>query len=302
MFGSTFLDIAIGVTFIYLFLSLIGTAITEAIASFMNMRAKNLEDGIRGLLSDPAGSGLTKKFYDHPLLKALAKGKRKPSYIPSGTFARALLDTLVPVSNGVKPAAFSAVRGGIDKLPDSELKKTLLLHIGGAGNSLDAARENIEKWFDEGMDRIGGWYKRKSQLIVYIFAGLITLALNVDTIHLTAALYRDAGMRAGLVAAAEGAARQGSDDPERFQIIQSEMASLKLPMGWSVFSKSEDIGLWDAAKSIWSELPRTALQWLVKLCGWLITLFAISLGAPFWFDTLSKFVNVRATGQKPKTN
>lgn len=302
MFGSTFLDVAIGITFIYLFLSLIGTAITEAIASFMNMRAKNLEEGIRGLLSDPDGGGLTKKFYDHPLIKALTKGMRKPSYIPGGTFARALLDTLVPASNGAKPVAFSAIQAGIDKLPDNEFKQTLLLHIGSTGKNLDAARENIEKWFDEGMDRIGGWYKRKSQLIVYVFAGLITLALNVDTIHVTAALYRDAGMRAGVVAAAEAAARQGKDDPEAFQTIQAGIEPLKLPMGWSVFSKTEDVGLWDAAKSVWNELPRTALQWLVKLCGWLITLLAISLGAPFWFDTLSKFVNVRSTGQKPKTS
>lgn len=39
--------------------------------------------------------------------------------------------------------------------------------------------------------------------------------------------------------------------------------------------------------------------WL-KYLGWLITALAISLGAPFWFDLLNKFVNIRGAGPKPK--
>jgi hypothetical protein len=34
-----------------------------------------------------------------------------------------------------------------------------------------------------------------------------------------------------------------------------------------------------------------------RLGGWVITILAISLGAPFWFDTLSKFINVRNAGK-----
>ena len=34
--------------------------------------------------------------------------------------------------------------------------------------------------------------------------------------------------------------------------------------------------------------------------GWLLTAIAVSLGAPFWFDTLSKFINIRAAGTKPQ--
>lgn len=39
-------------------------------------------------------------------------------------------------------------------------------------------------------------------------------------------------------------------------------------------------------------------MWLHGL-GWLITAAAISLGAPFWFDTLNRFMIVRST-IKPK--
>jgi hypothetical protein len=36
-----------------------------------------------------------------------------------------------------------------------------------------------------------------------------------------------------------------------------------------------------------------------RLMGWLVTGIAIAMGAPFWFDLLSKVVNVRNTGGKP---
>jgi hypothetical protein len=31
----------------------------------------------------------------------------------------------------------------------------------------------------------------------------------------------------------------------------------------------------------------------------MISVFAVSLGAPFWFDLLSKFVNIRGAGTPP---
>ena len=30
-----------------------------------------------------------------------------------------------------------------------------------------------------------------------------------------------------------------------------------------------------------------------------MTILVISLGAPFWFDTLSRFVNIRSSGKPP---
>ncbi|MCU0375203.1 MAG: hypothetical protein MUF24_07840 [Chitinophagaceae bacterium] len=39
----------------------------------------------------------------------------------------------------------------------------------------------------------------------------------------------------------------------------------------------------------------------LKFIGWLITALAISLGAPFWFDLLSKLIQIRGAGPKPST-
>lgn len=39
---------------------------------------------------------------------------------------------------------------------------------------------------------------------------------------------------------------------------------------------------------------------LFTILGWILTAFAVSLGAPFWFDMLNKIIRLRATGPKPK--
>jgi hypothetical protein len=39
-------------------------------------------------------------------------------------------------------------------------------------------------------------------------------------------------------------------------------------------------------------------NWSTTLAGWFITAFAISLGAPFWFDLLNKVIQLRSAGNK----
>ena len=45
MFGSVFLEVAIGISFIYFLLSLVCTTLNEMLSQILGMRAKNLELG-----------------------------------------------------------------------------------------------------------------------------------------------------------------------------------------------------------------------------------------------------------------
>ena len=117
--NTTVLDVAIGLVFVYLLLSLVCTALLEIIAALFNLRARNLEDGIRSLFSDGFGPGnkaFVEQIYDHGLIAGLyrnpavdliktdigsfekptqkAAKKKLPSYIPSRTFALSLIDIL----------------------------------------------------------------------------------------------------------------------------------------------------------------------------------------------------------------
>ena len=130
LLGSTFLEVAIGLVFVYLLLSSVCSALNEMIESWLKNRAADLERGIRELL-DPNGTigatSIVSRIYDHPLINSLYQGSYErfakylgysgwwrwlarlfhrpnlPSYIPARNFALALMDTILP-ANSAAPA------------------------------------------------------------------------------------------------------------------------------------------------------------------------------------------------------
>src|SRR5437016_14680454 len=93
MFGLPILEVAIGLSFVYLLLALICTATNETIAAITKRRARVLEKGNYSLLGDDPD--LTKKLLEHPLVASLAaKSGATPSYLPASTFPHALMDVL----------------------------------------------------------------------------------------------------------------------------------------------------------------------------------------------------------------
>ena len=301
MFGSALLEIFIGLAFVYLLLAVICSAVSEWIARIFAMRSKNLEAGIRNLLEDPK---LVEELYQHPLVKSFYRQgwfdrmwnrKGGPSYIPSRAFALTLLDIAAPADAKDRPKDFEAVRHAVakGKLLSNETKRALLALIDEAAGDLKKARENIENWFDDTMNRVSGWYKRKTQLIVLLLALGFSVALNVDTITIVNSLSSDTTLRAAVVAAAEETAKKSPIDSEtpltRITELRSELEHLGLPIGWRKASQK----IVDPR-----EVPTDGWGWFYKILGLLVTTVAVSLGAPFWFDLLNKLVNLRAAGKE----
>ena len=68
MFGSTVLEVAIGLTFCYATVALIVSTVQEALASALRLRARTLVDGVRRMLGDPGFTGLARSVYAHALV------------------------------------------------------------------------------------------------------------------------------------------------------------------------------------------------------------------------------------------
>jgi hypothetical protein len=290
VFGSDVLEVATGLIFVYFLLALICSCINEWIARQWSMRAATLESGVRHLVNEPTpgASDLAKSVMSHPLIKGMAQGKR-PSYVAPRTFALALLDTVAPTNRADGPPTIESIRQAILNLPPGHLRQILLIQVDDARGDLSQLQANIETWFDTGMDRVAGWYKRKIQLIVLGLALAITCAFNADTVSIAASLHRSATVRAAVVAAAsrDVAARAGADvsNTPLTQVgpIQQELNSLAFPLGWSPPSA----------------VPTSVDAWLSKIVGLLVTTVAVSLGAPFWFDLLNRITDLRSSGTKP---
>ena len=323
MFNSTTLEVAIGMAFIYLLLSLFCTAFNEAIAGVFGSRAKNLEKGIQSLFTDGLmslggedGKGgvapmitLTEAIYDHGLVQSLYRstaseqargllsrlGTNLPSYIPSRTFSSALLDVLFPQTTatvGGNPANLAGMLNELAKLPDSKAKQAICTLVKQAGGDMAATRQAIEAWFDDGMDRAAGWYKRKTQYVLFAIGLVIAVGLNVDSIAIGRTLWISPALRSYSVAAAEQYARtQGAITPRASDDL-SALEALSLPIGWNPARYP-----WMDTRTEGSvssqQFSRSRL--LVVLTGWFLTAIAMTLGAPFWFDLLNQIMVIRST-------
>jgi hypothetical protein len=152
MFGSAILDTAIGLIFVFLVVSLTVSAANELLAALFKWRAKNLFLGIRQLLQDPSVTGLVTRFYEHPLIEGLSAKGKKPSYIPSRTFAVALLDIVTP-TNSEKDRTLEDLKAGIEKLPGS-LQVTFRVLLDETGHDLEEFKTQLEIWFNSTMERV----------------------------------------------------------------------------------------------------------------------------------------------------
>jgi hypothetical protein len=285
MFGSEVLDVAIGLFVIFFVLSTVCSGINEAIAGLLRKRAATLEEGLRELLRDPGGSGLTQELLKHPLIGSLSSGIRTPSYIPSHMFAVALVDLLIPSKEGqptIERLRAALAEEGDDPQGLNPLRRALLPLIDSAESEISKARESIEKWFDNGMDRVSGWYKRRQERNILIIALATAVLLNADTIMISNVLLKNPAVRAQAV---ELARQRGSSG----ELARADLAELQFPFGWTNVPWAESLGGPTPVRvggglAPASDFPYDFGSASLKLVGLLITTAAISLGAPFWFE------------------
>jgi hypothetical protein len=311
MFGSGILEVAIGILFVFLLVSLLCSALREGIEAWTRTRAAYLERGIRELLQDELGQGLASQFFNHPLIfclypdeyrpgstepkpRILSGGGNLPSYIPARNFALALLDIaargpqtdLLSTSSASPVLSLAGVRANIANLDNPAVQRVLLTAIDTAQGNLDEARANIEAWYDSGMERVSSWYKRSTQSVILAIAIVVAGAGNINTLTIANYLYNNETARAAIVERAKAAVANPDILQQSSDQTKKDLAELQLPVGWA----NGPIA-WTPPKS--PPLPRWQ-QGLVAVFGCLLTAFAGTLGAPFWFDVLKRVMTIRA--------
>ena len=323
LFNSSILEVAIGVIFVYLLLSILCTSANEWIATLTRRRSKMLRKGIGQLLAEQRlvdGGPLTgflDAFEDHPLISSLRHDKYHPPYLAPRTVVAVVSDILtagapLPATSSslpndaVQALRFQQFEDGVRALPDGHVKRSILASIQRSNRNIDAAHTAVEGWFNDAMDRVNGWYKRRTQIWTVIIAFCLTLVANANTITIVRKLSSDPVLRTKVIEEAKVRAEkprptisveyQDADDPtnptithnEGNELSRNEMDLLGQMLGWH-----ENLFLDDGGSSLSRQI------WYERLIGWLLTILAISLGAPFWFDILNKITNIRFAGKSP---
>jgi hypothetical protein len=315
----TFVNISIGLVFIYLILSLLTSEIQEMISSVLELRAKGLKKGIANLLEESADTHkITDLLYKHSLIQSLNQSSTKkpwqreasisigPSYISAETFSSSLMEVLElhrldlryieDKNSTITEADFEEkIKKQFDgyNIPES-LQRNIVTLMWRARKNSTTLKIEIETWFDRSMERASGAYKRDAKLYAIMIGFLIALTSNADTLHIISRLSKEKAIGSAISSYVTEAKRLCTnktppDDTPSCFIDNKNLTSLSLPIGWEAsdwnFKGSFIDILWNGVR---------------KIIGWLLTGIAASMGSSFWFDLLNKFINIRNTGNKPK--
>lgn len=260
MFGSTVLEVAIGMVFVFLLVSLVCSGISDRISDLLKWRASDLEKGIRDLLLD-GNQELLYKLYNSPLIQslatikndkvpspstkaALAQGDAKqgepvpknfPISIPARTFVLALFDAFVPKEAG-GVTEVTDLRNAIQtKMSDSIVKTQLLALVTGADEKIEASRKNVEQWFNAAEAQMTKMYKENMWKISFFIGLGVSVFLNADTTAIAGNLWHDPTLRAAVVAqATQYATSKEITATNAISQTVAQINSLNLPIGWQV--------------------------------------------------------------------
>lgn len=318
---QSLIETSISLVLVFLLVSLIVTAISEAISRILRLRGKTLWTGLKTIIDNET---LRERFYGNGLVfhgearEAAHWVKDHPSYIAPATFARALtLAAGLTEKNGAPEVSMAGITKTVTDLDDGRIRDVMVSALAEAQEDVQRFEASLAKWYQSAMDRLSGDYKRMNQsLSLFLGLGLAVL-LNIDALALAERVQTDPDLRATMVAEAMKIAASdetpdpcgiAGKEPGEGDAAVSEIDCLvtsldplivqlgQVSIGWSAWS------LGDEGLTVNGDPVGGILFWVAKLVGWLITGFAVTLGAPFWFDLLKRFVNIRSTGTKPEEN
>ncbi|HVX41246.1 MAG TPA: hypothetical protein VHB25_16885 [Gemmatimonadaceae bacterium] len=325
MSGSIVIEIAIGLILVYLTFSLFCSAINEWIARFLALRAAGLRRGLDELFEDVDETGFASLFHQHPLIDALKPSKapvirrlpgrwfgrervRYPSYISADTFAIAMLDLATnQTSPGMPGVGLRATLKQPGELP-VPLPRSVVSLLAAVDGDADAMRARLVSWFNDSMDRVSGWYKRRTHVILFVIGAIVALLFNLDTFRIANQLANEPSVREALVRQADDIVSKaqnttggsqpttGAQDSVQAKQIAEQIAALEragLSFGWTRVCAPTSPSFWTL------QATPPCQSWPLSLVGIFVTTVALSFGAPFWFDALNKVTNLRQAGTPP---
>lgn len=355
-FGVMF-DVAASVLAVMILFSLAASAINEIVAdNLLNLRGKTLNGAIRQLLAkktDLPGDAQTRaeRFFEDPDIRALMKGARTPSAIEPRRYALTVLNlagrrealtvTAAAELAALRAEALAVVGGaaagggaaadlaaGVERAIDRASAQAAAFRT-----TLDREVGALEAEFDEAMDRVSGWYLRRTKWNLFAIGLILAVGANMDILRYAdrmmtetaarerAATYADLlgqqwqiaelapagdGRTAAASTTATDAAPEATAGPDPREAVTAEFAGLvenlnklDVRVGWECRPLPEarllpGLDRWRAGSC--PAGTGFVLPSPSQAMGWLIIAVGVTLGAQFWFDLFQRLAGMRTAG------
>lgn len=271
------------------------------------------------------GRPLTALFYAHPNIKNLGKNNfnRKPSSITPEMFADTIIQILrgdefvgqqnqvdiiksnLKIGNlrkGEKPtiklpeyytlASYRPITNSFIDNENLEIKSQTYYQfkqfLYDSHSDVDWFKQKLITWFNEMMDRAEGWYVKQTRTLLFIIGFALAIIFNIDTIGIAQKLSIDKTARDKMIQFASSISKDTTFKTDTRKLSNDALNS-------ALKETRESLG---EVRSI----VGPPIKQKNRFFGWLITAFAISLGAPFWFDLLGKIMCIRQGGNNSSTD
>ena len=163
-----------------------------------------------------------------------------------------------------------------------------------AQSQVEQFSREIETWYNRGMERATGVYRRNAKAVALIIGVATAVAVNADSFHIASRLAQDPVLRNSVTQVADQLVTESSGDLNQDlakvrESVDQALTDIPFPLGYNEVVVQQQL----AAEQNWP-LPVVQRRFL----GWLVSGFAISMGSTFWFNVLKKIVDIRNTGGK----
>jgi hypothetical protein len=308
--------------------SLIVTTLTQLISSTLGLRGTNLRWGIQTLLAEldpvlaPHAEAISQRVLHHPLVSDSTLSTLRTRLAGRWRLASAIReDELIDilhrlVGDDATVAAGepwqAALKTAFDRLDRNAAEQVLLAARGvqpGAATAGASARgaadllaqsemlsRGVRDWFSPMMDRVSQRFAYQMRMWTVVFSFVIAFALHFDSLTILSDLSSNPDVRTRLVASADTLSK-------RADALSAATPNTTPPEGdvAAVRSAADSLGTLLNERFALHLIPDPYPQpfyaywkpsWL-HLVGVLASAVLLSLGAPFWFNTLKTLLNLR---------
>ena len=238
------------------------------------------------------------------VLKQLALNTPVPTGSPT-TVAEAAARLLAGLGkSGADAVDSAAIAGAIEELrkqlPSMAVQKGAAV-IKEFETAANVTLHNLEKWFNASQDRAKQWFAMHTRIVTVIASVVVAFGLQLDFLNLLTRLSSNSDLRAQLVAGSPGLLKQAQEVLTVTNGTDAAMAAAGQLTFATATNLVQQLGTLNAQLNnsgmslIAQPYPR-GQAWLwpwQHLLGLFLSAAFLSLGAPFWFNTLKSLTNLR---------
>lgn len=115
-------------------------------------------------------------------------------------FDEALFDLLAFCTKELQ--SYEKIEERINTIRDKGVRDRLLTILESSATELESMRAKVETWFDNTMEQVSDWYRKKMRIFVTLVSVVVVISMNADSVRLARELWYDNELREATIAAA----------------------------------------------------------------------------------------------------